>query len=347
MENVACTVHSPSSFQFRLLPCCCWSVDYAHRNHRLIRDGSPGRPPRLSHSAWALMLPCSWWSLLHSATLCSQALTALLFRAGQSHRPSASTPTSLCIVQIWSIRTMPLSDWQHNTQNTCRRPQFWLMETPVVRKLFSNLDHWSFYLSDQNEEGNKDIYSPVTLKCAQDFVLMKEEPAHKKATGIPLHLNRNKFVVKEWDWLLSLVVIIGYYHWLNISVVIIIGCYQWFWCPSFIRFFFCVWQFSSYFTSVRNKLCPSIMNTTVLCGSFYAPCINFHSFIYSFNRYLSSSVPAIAAMNQHRGLVALHFVSNPHSTRKDHLHQAQCYISNLFVALLLQYITNLNLISLK
>jgi len=171
--------------------------------------------------------------------------------------------------------------------------------------------------------------------------------SQKSNWDIPLHLNRNKFVVKEWDWLLSLVVIIGYYHWLNISVVIINGYYQRFWCPSFIRFFFCVWQFSSYFTSVRNKLCPSIMNTTVLCGSFYAPCINFHSFIYSFNGYLSSSVPAIAAMNQHRGLVALHFVSNPHSTRKDHLHQAQCYISNLFVALLLQYITNLNLISLK
>ena len=27
---------------------------YGHRNRRLIRDGSPGRPPRLSHSSWAL-----------------------------------------------------------------------------------------------------------------------------------------------------------------------------------------------------------------------------------------------------------------------------------------------------
>ena len=26
---------------------------YVHRNHRLIRDGSPGWPPRLSHSSWA------------------------------------------------------------------------------------------------------------------------------------------------------------------------------------------------------------------------------------------------------------------------------------------------------
>ena len=27
---------------------------YVHRNHRFIRDGSPGRPRRLSHSSWTL-----------------------------------------------------------------------------------------------------------------------------------------------------------------------------------------------------------------------------------------------------------------------------------------------------
>ena len=29
---------------------------YVHRNHRFIRDGSPGRPPQLSHSSWTLTL---------------------------------------------------------------------------------------------------------------------------------------------------------------------------------------------------------------------------------------------------------------------------------------------------
>ena len=29
---------------------------YVHRNRRFIRDGSPGRPPRLSHSSWALKM---------------------------------------------------------------------------------------------------------------------------------------------------------------------------------------------------------------------------------------------------------------------------------------------------
>ena len=33
----------------------CWALPYVHRNRRLIRDGGPGRPPRLSHSFWVLM----------------------------------------------------------------------------------------------------------------------------------------------------------------------------------------------------------------------------------------------------------------------------------------------------
>ena len=39
-----------------------WLVEvllYVHRNRRLIRDGSPGRPPRLSHSSRALLLQVS------------------------------------------------------------------------------------------------------------------------------------------------------------------------------------------------------------------------------------------------------------------------------------------------
>ena len=30
---------------------------YVHRNRRFIRDGSPGRSPRLSHSSSALLMP--------------------------------------------------------------------------------------------------------------------------------------------------------------------------------------------------------------------------------------------------------------------------------------------------
>ena len=38
-------------------PVLGWSVEvllYVHRNRGFIRDGSPERPPRLSHSSWAL-----------------------------------------------------------------------------------------------------------------------------------------------------------------------------------------------------------------------------------------------------------------------------------------------------
>ena len=37
-----------------LLYQCCWVLLYVHRNRRLIRDRSPGQPPRLSHSSWTL-----------------------------------------------------------------------------------------------------------------------------------------------------------------------------------------------------------------------------------------------------------------------------------------------------
>ena len=47
----------------------CWTsslllsfmVLYVHRNVRLIRTWSPGRPPRLSHSSWALTGRSWWW----------------------------------------------------------------------------------------------------------------------------------------------------------------------------------------------------------------------------------------------------------------------------------------------
>ena len=32
----------------------CWVLLYSHRNRRHNRDRSPGRPPQLSHSSWAL-----------------------------------------------------------------------------------------------------------------------------------------------------------------------------------------------------------------------------------------------------------------------------------------------------
>ena len=38
---------------------------YVHRNRRLIRDGSPGRPPRLSHSSWAVSVHSGMSRFVH------------------------------------------------------------------------------------------------------------------------------------------------------------------------------------------------------------------------------------------------------------------------------------------
>ena len=54
-----------------------WLVEvllYIHRNHRFIRDRSPGRPPWLSHSSWALRMVIFLAAIytLHSALIFKQ-----------------------------------------------------------------------------------------------------------------------------------------------------------------------------------------------------------------------------------------------------------------------------------
>ena len=58
---------------FDLVALVGWVLLYVHRNRRLIRDGSPGRPPRLSHSAWALPL-VAWSNNASYTTPCTQSL---------------------------------------------------------------------------------------------------------------------------------------------------------------------------------------------------------------------------------------------------------------------------------
>ena len=69
LKHSRCTVFGWSSagFEFEILTALSRAFDsaslyvdveallYVHRNRRFIRDGSPGRPPRLSHSSWTLL----------------------------------------------------------------------------------------------------------------------------------------------------------------------------------------------------------------------------------------------------------------------------------------------------
>ena len=54
-QQVGVTLHTVN---MHWLAECCFLIDwwslYVHRNRRLIGDGSPGWPPRLSHSSWTL-----------------------------------------------------------------------------------------------------------------------------------------------------------------------------------------------------------------------------------------------------------------------------------------------------
>ena len=43
---------------------------YVHRNHRFIRDGSPGHPPQFLHSSWALKLSEIYIYLMRVLSTC-------------------------------------------------------------------------------------------------------------------------------------------------------------------------------------------------------------------------------------------------------------------------------------
>ena len=90
-----------------------WVLLYVHRNRRLVRDGSPGRPPRLSHSSRALFLtnqpwtyiytgPCSqpnghsytYWSLIFSFKSLLQSVPNMSARHPRTLRPTSSSLAS-------------------------------------------------------------------------------------------------------------------------------------------------------------------------------------------------------------------------------------------------------------
>ena len=74
---------------------------YVHRNRRFIRDGSPGRPPRLSHSSWALgqaMLKCCFTST---------ETVGLLGTGAQDVHLDFHTAPELWAKQCWSVALRP------------------------------------------------------------------------------------------------------------------------------------------------------------------------------------------------------------------------------------------------
>ena len=101
-----------SSFTSFLKPllscCCCWVLLYGHRNRWFIRDGSPGRPPGLSHSSWTL----KWAQLLRSWAPVAGLCDAYNDSESNPHlwsvqlRFALIAPSWLILLSITSIKTV-------------------------------------------------------------------------------------------------------------------------------------------------------------------------------------------------------------------------------------------------
>ena len=89
-----------------------WSLLYVHRNRRFIRDGSPGRPPRPSHSFWALTALVGWVLLyVHR--------NRRLIRDGSPRRPPRLSHSS------WALTNFPTvthTVYRHMHQRTAGFP---------------------------------------------------------------------------------------------------------------------------------------------------------------------------------------------------------------------------------
>ena len=70
-----------------------WVLLYVHRNRRLFRDGRPGRPPRLSHSSWALTYSRFAWSdMVHGCMVYTERAEMAAVSCGTSYASAVSTP---------------------------------------------------------------------------------------------------------------------------------------------------------------------------------------------------------------------------------------------------------------
>ena len=81
-----------------------------HRNRRLIRDGSPGRPPRLSHSSRALPLAEAATSILFVGTKLNRCLSRQKYACHD--KTCVATKAFCCDKNILSPQTLIILSWQ-------------------------------------------------------------------------------------------------------------------------------------------------------------------------------------------------------------------------------------------
>ena len=116
-----------------------WVLFYVHRNCRLIvRDGSPGWPPRLSHSSWTLIYLSASALAAYKLRACLEwCLWAASKKPSSFHRRAAkqilqdqslSTMETLAKLNIvLYIRSLNLtSDWSCSKYTLARHPYIWM-----------------------------------------------------------------------------------------------------------------------------------------------------------------------------------------------------------------------------
>ena len=150
-----------------------WVLFYVHRNHRLIvRDGSPGWPPRLLHSSWALIY-------LSAPALAAYKLRACLkwCQWDASQKPSSfHRRAAKQILQDQSLSTMEIlaklnillyirslnwtSDWSCSKWTLARHPHVIFYQAFVWTCLYKrwrcqqSSKHWT---SDKNSTKTRSV----------------------------------------------------------------------------------------------------------------------------------------------------------------------------------------------
>ena len=94
---------------------------YVHRNRRFIRDGSPGRPPRLSHSSRALWALREWGTCIRFKQNCFRKIPR------KTERFYCHTLLSLFWTNTWEPRNLMISlrMCSEKHQNVGRRVHGW------------------------------------------------------------------------------------------------------------------------------------------------------------------------------------------------------------------------------
>ena len=132
------------------------NVAYVYRNRRLIRDGSPGRPHRLSHSSWALSIFVLGKVFMHS----TPSLRCF---------PNVTFETVSVFVWLTMALSRPFEEKETSEHYILHCPRFTHVRQNTIFKLPANLLNITTLLrGDPNISNNM---NSLIFKTVQDFIV--------------------------------------------------------------------------------------------------------------------------------------------------------------------------------